>query len=319
MTYHRTDRPATESGDAKLMTNLQQSSKKILKQSLTVKSQNSKVTHKSLGKQFVEIGRNIRSLSGRSRSTKQHKITLKPGPKYALGRVRRLLLDPAKVNAKRKFGGTYRGIQAEQDELVSTSSVRDLITGVLKRGTLSQNEQKEMETVFEEMSKLRFPTKWTGFALKNKVMQHPTAKGSGWFADSSQTMKAHNELDLERRNEVVQAMLDALKEKNASPMSVANAGKRAALAFSLNEFIAPATASDVTPFALAKSKTQKELKEQVVARENLKAIFIELGGKQDQGRAELNRKWSLRKGKRSASPQRLSKSTPESQLAPSLK
>lgn len=266
-------------------------------------------SHADLGQRFAEIGEDLAS-----RSSRQVKMTLKPGQGYRGKKLSEILKDVGNSEFQRTFGRRYRDVHQAQDELISTSSVREMIKGAIKPGSLSPAKEAELEKVFELMSQLRFPTKWTGFSLKHDVMQHPTADGGGLFGVSSKTMARHNELDLQRRNEVAAAMQDAASNRNASAETIANAGMRAAIEFSLNEFIAPASAKDVRPFSLAPNRGRdKEIVQQVAAREELKVILVRLGGTQDRGKTALRRKWRSRRGKRSASPPRLD---PNRQMKP---
>lgn len=262
-----------------------------------------KPTYSVLAKQFEDIGEKLATLPGGKAS-----LTLKPGDGYKPSRVSKLLGNAQDINDKRsrqKHDDAYRDIHPGQDELVSTSSVRQIMKGISASGKLSSDQQEKLEEAFELLSKLRFPTKWTGFSLKNDVMQHPTSRSSGLFAESEETMSRHNALDRARAGEVAEACLAALKAPKATAHSVVNAAMRAAIGFSLNEFIAPATASDVRPFSLARGRDRdQEVVRQVAAREELKAILVRLGGTQDSGGTALDREWSSRRGMRSASPVR---------------
>lgn len=270
---------------------------KSKKSTLSV-AKTSKKSHTQLGAEFKEIGRKMRTAPAKKKS-----VLLIAAKDYKAGKVDSLLTEMAgKKTSVGKFGKAYRGIQPEQDELVSTASIRDLMSGVTSSGALSTAKQKELEHSFELMSKLRFPTRWTGFATKNEVMQHPTATGAGFFGESQSTMSLHNQLDLSRRNEVAEAMAAASKAPGSTAEGIATAGMRRAIEFSLNEFIAPATAADVKPRAFV---TKKNLVEQVQAREGLKKILVGVGGSQESGPVNPTRSWLGRQGKRSASPPRV--------------
>ncbi|MFI6299287.1 hypothetical protein ACIBEJ_47385 [Nonomuraea sp. NPDC050790] len=257
-----------------------------------------KKSHSKLGPVFKDIGRKLAKVS-----TKKKSVLLATSKDYKAGKVDSLLSEVAnKKMSSAKFGTAYRGIQPEQDELVSTATVRDLMTGATSSGSLSAAKRKELEHAFELMSKLRFPTRWTGFATKTQVMQHPTAVGTGLFGESKSTMSLHNQLDLSRRNEVAEAMTAESKASGTTAERIALAGMRRAIEFSLNEFIAPATAADVKPRA---TLSKKSLIEQVRAREGVKKILVDVGGSQESGPVNLSRTWATRKGKRSASPPRM--------------
>jgi hypothetical protein len=210
------------------------------------------------------------------------------------------------------FGTKYRRYWDKQDELFSTSSVRELMLGVLEKYQITMTPQqiKSINEVFNIISRVRIRTCNSGYALsKTDKMQHPTAKGSGIFADSSETMSRHNELDLARKEFVVKAMQEEVNNGSASFVTIALAGLRASIAFTLNEFTAPITAEDVHPFAIkGKKLTRSEKDSQLMECEMAKHIFIQLGGKQDIGKVDRGRNWgTLRKGKklRTVSPPRL--------------
>lgn len=262
------------------------------------------LSHAEMDKKFKEIGRQIFKKAGTIR-----KITLLPAEKdYKTDAIREFLADSTKVNNKKRFGPAYRKIQDAQDELLSTSAARELISGVLDGQTLTKQEQENLEKLFENVSRIRFPTRYSGFARQGDVMQHPTAKGTGFFAESSQTMKRHNELDLQRKQEVAQAMTDELKNPKATADSIVKAGLRAAIKITLNVFTAPVTASDVQRHANVTGRTWAELRQQVMAREKLKKIFVLLGGDQKASQdTRMERPWGCRGGHKSVSPPRTNK------------
>lgn len=250
-------------------------------------------SHRALNAELRKVGIDM---AGRARGLKVvAQIPVESG--YHAGKVRVLLKDT------RGFNDKYRRIHAEQDELLSTSATRELMTGLIKNGAIPAKHMDEIEKVFENISRVRFPTAYTGIAGAGGVMQHPTS-GTGIFGDAKQSMSTHNALDLERKQEVAQAMIDEAAKTNATTESIANAGLRAAIGFSLNNFIAPATAGDVKPFLLG-GKSNAELKAQVQKREKLKDWLVKLGGTQETGSDNsLGRNWGNRKGLRSASPKR---------------
>jgi hypothetical protein len=204
----------------------------------------------------------------------------------------------------------------EQDELVSTSSARDLLKGILDNTSTSLNSQPQERLIelMDDISKIRMPTKFVGYALSSTDrMQHPTNKAEAMFEDPGKTARRHSELDRRRRQAVVEGM-EAELEGNWTPESVASAGIRAAIAFTLNEMAAPIIAANVRPHALAgggdgNDYTEDEIA-QVQAREHMKAIYVGLGGTQDptpagmDKNAQRGRPWNRRGGARSVSPAR---------------
>lgn len=224
-----------------------------------------------------------------------------------------LQIKASKAITSERFGRDYRDLLKRHDELLSTSSVRELMLGVLTaKKPLSGPELEAFNRLFNLVSDVRLPTNFSGYALSaSDKMQHPTAPGTGYFADSTKTMSRHNELDRQRKQHVTDEMQDALKKPDATPDSVIGAGLRAAIAFTLNEFTAPITASDVRPHALRGKAKEAELDEQVRARETVKSWFVKLGGEQesDGGKSAADRRrrpWGPRRGqnKRSVSPPR---------------
>lgn len=259
-------------------------------------------THAELAICYERLGKGLFSARVSAKPT----LRFCPGLKYKTGRIKKLLTDPSKLSSNDKFGRSYRSIQSAQDELVSTSSIRELLKGVTSSGALSPKELKDIEPAFELLSMLRFPTKWTGYSLASESMQHPTRASDALFADPAVTASRHNELDLQRRNEVAGAMEVEARKPKSTLQSIIKAAMRSAIEFSLNAFIAPITASDVFPHAKAsKAMKPSEQDDQLEARENLKKILHELGGTQEAGLVDRGRHWSMRRDKRSASPPRI--------------
>lgn len=268
-------------------------------------------SHKELGDCLRVIGGKVaRQLAGNYKA-----LGLDASPDLKLRYLEKILAD---LDAGRKpfksdtFGGMYRGLWKEQDELFSTSTARELLQGILAHtGTsLDAGVQRRLVELMDDFSKVRMPTKYVGFALSTDRMQHPTNKEEAMFADPGKTARRHSELDRRRRWAVVEDMKAAVGETGWTPETVAQAGIRAAIAFTLNEMAAPIIASNVRPHALAGGKagtaySDDEIR-QVQAREHLKKIYVGLGGKQDALPAdadeeeERGRAWT-RQGKRASS------------------
>jgi hypothetical protein len=269
-------------------------------------------SHKQLGDRLQAIGEELAQKLG---STFKG-LGLDASPDMKLRYVEKIIDDlqagrkPLKPD---KFGGMYRRLWTEQDELVSTSTARDLLKGILDHtGTsLAPAQLERLVQLMDDFSKIRMPTKFVGYALSPaERMQHPTNKAEAMFEDPGKTARQHAELDRQRRQAVVEGMEAALAEAGATAEHVANAGIRAAIAFTLNEMAAPIIASNVRPHALAGGKAGTDYSDdevaQVQAREHLKAIYVGLGGKQDALPAdadeeeERGRAWT-RQGKRASS------------------
>lgn len=250
------------------------------------------VTHDDLSDKFVSIGQVMAS-----RPVGTFRYRIEPGSRYREGVVESLLRDAAARKDTGRFGGDYRRVQKAQDELVSTSSVRELMAGVQKDGPISQKQLKALTPVFEEISKLRFPTAFSGFSLNGIMLQHPTRKGAGIFSIRT---GLHNARDLARGREVCEAMGKTAKNPKATAFEIAEAGMLASIAYTLNEFTGPAAARNMTNLL---AKDPKRIEAQTVARETLKTIFKGLGGQIQAGEATLDAEWK-RSGQRIASPRR---------------
>lgn len=265
-------------------------------------------SHGQLDQVFNDVGQKLVQVAGRKRKT----VSVPAPEEYRSGQIAQMLENDEASAAKKRFGTKYRNIHPEQDELISTSSVREIMRGLVDSGAIPAKHLPEIEHEMENISRVRFPTAYTGFAFDNDIMQHPTAKGTGLFAESAATSRRHSELDLARKQEVAQAMAEAAAKPLATTTEIVNAGLRAAIGFTLNVFTAPVTASDVRPFAQGiAGRPDGELLEQVKARESLKGQLVALGGVQEAGdptlsdAARLSRRWRPRSGFRSASPERL--------------
>lgn len=255
--------------------------------------------HKQLDQEFIYVGKVMRA---RAKTGKPRPLSTMDPHASKVGRIFR---DKSVVMSKPRFGRTWRAVEKNQDELVSTSSLREILSGAFSaKGGHSQ----ELEDAIVKISKVRFPTWATGFSLKGKIMQHPTGPGDGLFAESADTAKLHSELDLNRKQETAKAMMAEAKNPGSNADSIANAGIRAAVGYTLNVFLAPASASDVRPYLKGKSISPARVDQQVKARETLKAILVKAGGVQETDTlsptARRSRQWGNRSLKRSASPAR---------------
>jgi hypothetical protein len=274
------------------------------------------LSHASLNAKFTQLGT---AFAGRvKRRGKGPRPANPPGHKDDIFRseLQRRRSGKSSSLVAEAFGKTYRNRLPAHDELVSTSSVRQLISAVLDRDGVSPLNAKDVGTmnqVFDNLSRVRVPTKYVGYATKSQTMQHPTSPGTGTFGDPRKTAALHSHHDVERKNAVAGAMVGAAAAPKASPVDIANAGLRAAIAYTLNDMMAPVTAHDVRPFTskgASGSVSNSEL-DQVKVRETLKKLFVQLGGHQDlpKGSAGRSRKrsWTDRQGKSnlgSVSPER---------------
>lgn len=185
---------------------------------------------------------------------------------------------------KKPFKRTYRAIWDAQDEIVRTSFVTDLLVN-LEKAKLPKVELDKLKSIVDAFSNVRFPTRWSGFKLKNgdrigefTEMQHPTAKGAGmWNPAISGFTKAHGALDEARVKVAIDAAMAFVKvdasgnvtlKPNATGEAIAKAIIVAAGTFTLRAFTAPATADNVDPTGLsavriAQTKSREFLKDQL--------------------------------------------------------
>jgi len=277
------------------------------------KPKSKKRSHRTLNSEFRALGRDMRGqITKAGKKQKKPKILIINPEDHRSDFFLKIIhdADQEKRFKADNFGGKYRRAWDAQDELLSTSSVRELMHGVLENKTQMSADQTDVaNSIFNRISRVRLSTRFSGYALSSTDrMQHPTASGQGLFAESKETMRRHNALDLERKDRVQTAMRTEMGKAGATIDSVANAGLREAIAFTLNEFTAPITASDVKPHALkGKTASAALLTEQLREREEAKAIFVTLGGKQEAGPVNRGRAWGQRQGKRirDVSPPRL--------------
>ncbi len=270
-------------------------------------------THAEMSRRFRAVGR----VGGRRATGRRLKIRLREPEGHRADVFKRILadVDQRKLDARR-FGVTYRAALGGHDELVSTASVRELIAGAVEAGGghgLTAAQVDEVNAVFDNVSRIRLPTAAVGYALSlTERMQHPTAPGTGWFAESASTASEHARHDRARRSVALDAAEEALRRPGATFEDVAAAASRAAIAYTLNEMAAPITARDVKPFSLRAGVPDDQLKDAVRTRESMKDVFVRLGGTQepdDPGetmRGRLQRPWGQRRGQglRSVSPPR---------------
>lgn len=271
------------------------------------------ITHAKLNKRFNAMGQAL----GKGVMKKTVNVKIKAPSGHKDGFFRRTA-DAAKAAGmahtfrKKPFGNRYRMVLDEHDELVSTASVRELYMGVLAShggAAMPADRLNRLNEIFDMVSQVRLPTRYSGFARgpgPADRMQHPTAAGGGMFADSADTMAAHNALDLRRRAAVIEAA-EAAKAGGESVEGIAKAMVRRAISFTLNEFTAPMSASDIKPF-IAAAKYGPNWHQQVQLRERLKEVMVQFGGDQQAAPAAQHtygRAWGNRKDRRDVSPPRV--------------
>ena len=194
------------------------------------------------------------------------------------------------------FNKDYRLQMDNHDEAFSTASVRALFHGLMEEswkspGGLKPHQRETLAAMFHDVSVVRAPTKYVGWAFQEGNMQHPTTKNGGMFAEKP---GAHGLQDRHRANAVLQAMKKALEPaKKPTAESVIYAGLAVAAAQTTNHMMAPALASNVKPYtrmggghhAPIKSWEPWE-KKQMASREELKKYNHEASKIKFQAKAQ---------------------------------
>ena len=194
------------------------------------------------------------------------------------------LLSGETVKDKEKFGSSFRGLGPDMDEFFSTATAREFVTGLLgdkKWSEYTKVEQAYMGELVDLISAIRAPTRYVGYSVSGEIMQHPTSRPQAYFEDPYLTASKHSELDNARRDYIQRAAEKAIEGGEGAREIVLSAG-RAAIEFTLNNFMAPSSASTVHPFSKMKGLkvTEEKILEQVRWREFLKDFYVDvLGGK----------------------------------------
>ena len=267
----------------------------------------------------IRLGR-VAAISGRGKG-KLFNITDVGSARPRRGLMKGLLVKsralgkkgPLKLTSK-GFGDQYRALLPNQDELFSTATTRAFKQGILNAdhaGKLSIADENLIVQTLEVMSQVRVSTKFVGYSTQGGSMQHPTADGTGLFADATgDPASLHAQLDAARSEQVTGEMTAASKVKGANAQTIAYAGLRRAISFTLNEMMAPILASDVRKFSLRGLKSgpaSTSEANQMAAREELKAIYVKLGGTlrvatSASGGNRRGRAWALSQGKNFPDP-----------------
>jgi hypothetical protein len=261
------------------------------------------MTHSQMNIKFKSLGSNV------ANKAKNDPFKLKDYNKIV--KVRSLNLNKDVIikgvyKIPESFGSYYRRRSKGQDEFFPTSAMREFIAGAAGGPTLNPKALATMEDVINEISSIRFPTNWTGFARGSGTgadrMQHPTTPGKGMWRISVATDDGnpHSELDRARKEAILIAMNDKVGV-GSNLQTIINAGIARAITFTLNEFLAPAAAKDQFPSTI----NMNERIDQTLLREKLKPIAIMCGAKQDKkGDNSIYREYGIRQGMRSLSPPR---------------
>ncbi|HEX3364580.1 hypothetical protein [Phenylobacterium sp.] len=185
-----------------------------------------------------------------------------------------------------RFNAGWRGADLGTDELVSTSSVRELLTGLVGRlpANPSRAEEAEVDRIIAILSDVRLDTAYSGFASRERVMQHPAPAETSVFADPARTASEHAALDVERKSYVLKRVEDYMDGAGASASAteVVREAAKAAIEFTLNGFTAPVAADNVFRYSRlglnGALQAGPEAEAQVRARERLKQAYQDLGG-----------------------------------------
>jgi hypothetical protein len=172
------------------------------------------------------------------------------------------------------FESLYRNHAPGTDELLSTSSVRELLRGMVEKKDGKPPSQEVLDRVSmltDLMSAVRVPTRYVGLITEEHQMQHPTTKdGGGLFGDEGE----HSKRDQDRRQFVTNVMEQAEKDGKTAEEIVID-GLRAAIEGTLKLMMASATADDVSPHH---ELSEEQEQEQNSWRESLKEIHDRLSG-----------------------------------------
>lgn len=226
----------------------------------------------------------------------------------------KLVCEALHTGLRENFEAGYRGVQKNTDENVSTSSVRELLHGVVDGlhaagvGPFSAGLDELCDVLvglFEGLSRIRLATRFTGFQYRDSLvrMQHAAPRGVELFGanvsgDGSAAL--HDELDRLRREKVLDAMTQ-MADAGAPVSRVFQAAAAAALAFTLNAMAAPASAANQR---LRSNARPEEVALQMQWRELLKQLAGPLGVQQMPGTQAWDAPWISQFVRGSISPRR---------------
>lgn len=190
--------------------------------------------------------------------------------------------DTQKLIEKAKlFGSRFRSTHDAQDELWSTASTRHFLNGLLagrSKADIPAAQWNDWIEAVDLISRLRIPTRFSGYATANGVMQHPTEPGQGLFSTAA-VFGPHGALD-SARVKYIGAAVRRARLAGETVLEQFLTAARASIQFSLNYFTAPITASNVQPYSAMAGVDPRNtvLLEQLAAREYIKGLYVALGG-----------------------------------------
>ncbi|MBP2847807.1 hypothetical protein [Dickeya oryzae] len=190
--------------------------------------------------------------------------------------------EQGQLKSAKIFNDAHRADMPGMDEWVSTALTRELLKGMLDGvdyWQLSPQAKEQFEGSYFAVSSIRSPTTATGFALKDKAMQHPANREWSMFADPYATASLHSRYDQARRDYILRGARAAWEKGE----DVIVQAMKSSIEFTLNYMMAPARASNVRPFMKNPQRTQPllehELDEQMAVREHFKTEYQKLGGR----------------------------------------
>lgn len=271
--------------------------------------------NKKVGKEFVKLLR-----GNQNQTTKLPRFTNpRGGQKASLDKLQ--YTKSRKPRSTRSFNRTYRGFNKRTDELVSTSSIRGLVEGMLEKAGYGKAKNAafhktkfdtDIDAIVKFFSQIRVPTEFVGYSFFDEAMQHPTRRSHAVFTDpkGSESSSLHYYADLDRRSYINDAF-DQEIAKGSDLIDIILAGARAAIEFTLNDMMAPLRARNVFNHTkLYKSSLSRKIEadiadNQMAWREWLKHVYItHLKGKLqarppgETPQRSLKRRWPKNKGKR---------------------
>lgn len=248
-------------------------------------------THAGLDRRFAEIGRRLTLLSTDG--------SLPVVPARAGYRQARMdaLLDALKDRQFVGSKGAYRQVHPGQDEHFSTASWTSMARGIYTHLAPSSPNGPALRKALDLLSRLRFPTAWTGFDTSDGRMQHPTAPEMHIFGKPAGSGSEHSRQDRLRRTEIAAAMETALDASGATIDNVTRAGAATAISSTLGRLLSPAAAQGnaarASPF---------DIHRQTLDREWAKHVWHQLMPDQPQLEQPVDARWGLAVHTRAVSP-----------------
>jgi hypothetical protein len=186
----------------------------------------------------------------------------------------------------------WRSVEPGTDEVVSTATIVDLMSGMGKNELRSPVIREALKLV----SRARFPTRQVGYNMNgsSEIFQHPTDEDKALYAKSNTN---HYEKDINRRSAVLDAGLKASKGGVERLVAMIARG----LSFTSNDMVAPPFASNVK---LRSSITKVQGDESHDIRESRKRMYYQISGDTPSGMQSQTAPYFRDPSRRSPSPMR---------------